>query len=46
VPIASDVDCGSGSGNGPEYLHGTARVVGDDIYDLDRDSDGVACEQG
>jgi hypothetical protein len=46
VPVASDVDCGSGSGNGPEYLHGTARVVGEDVYDLDRDGDGVACEQG
>src|SRR5688572_234957 len=32
VPIASDVDCGSGSGNGPSYLYGTATVVGSDIY--------------
>jgi len=46
VPVASDVDCGSGSGNGPAYLHGTARVIGDDVYDLDRDGDGIACEQG
>ncbi len=44
VPIASDVDCASGSGNGPAYLSGTARVVGTDIYDLDRDGDGIACE--
>jgi len=45
VPIASDVDCGGGSGNGPAYFYGTARVVGSDIYDLDRDGDGIACEK-
>ncbi|MBX4190995.1 G5 domain-containing protein [Candidatus Saccharibacteria bacterium] len=44
VPIASDVDCGGGSGNGPAYLYGTATVVGVDIYGLDRDGDGLACE--
>lgn len=44
VPIASDVDCGGGSGNGPAYLYGTATVVGYDIYGLDRDGDGLACE--
>jgi hypothetical protein len=44
VPIASDVDCEGGGGNGPAYLSGTAEVVGSDIYDLDRDGDGVACD--
>lgn len=44
VPIASDVDCAGGSGNGPEYVAGPVRVIGDDIYDLDRDGDGAACE--
>lgn len=44
VPIASDVDCAGGSGNGPAYVRGPVYVVGDDIYDLDRDGDGVACE--
>lgn len=44
VPIASDVDCAGGSGNGPEYVTGPVYVVGDDIYELDRDGDGVACE--
>lgn len=44
VPIASDVDCGSGSGNGPAYFYGTARVIGTDIYRLDADNDGIACE--
>ncbi|WP_292878476.1 G5 domain-containing protein, partial [Microbacterium sp.] len=44
VPIASDVDCAGGRGNGPKYLVGTARVVGQDIYDLDRDGDGIACD--
>lgn len=45
VPIAGDVDCAWGSGNGPAYFDGVARVVGVDIYDLDRDGDGWACER-
>jgi hypothetical protein len=45
VPIASDVDCAGGSGNGPAYFDGVARVVGQDIYGLDRDGDGYACEK-
>ena len=44
VPIASDVDCEGGGGNGPEFVHGPVRVVGTDIYGLDRDSDGIACD--
>lgn len=44
VPVASDVDCAGGSGNGPEYIQGPVDVIGEDIYDLDRDNDGVACE--
>ncbi|WP_307797562.1 G5 domain-containing protein [Actinomadura barringtoniae] len=44
VPIASDVDCAGGSGDGPAYVQGPVRVVGSDIYDLDRDGDGTACD--
>ena len=44
VPIASDVDCAGGSGNGPAYVQGPVTVVGSDIYDLDRDGDGVGCD--
>jgi len=44
VPNASDVDCAGGSGNGPAYVSGPLRVIGSDIYDLDRDNDGIACE--
>lgn len=44
VPIASDVDCAGGSGDGPAYVSGPVRVVGTDIYDLDRDGDGIACD--
>lgn len=44
VPVASDVDCASGSGNGPAYVSGPVTVVGHDIYDLDRDGNGVGCE--
>mgnify|MGYP001075219972 CR=1 FL=1 len=43
VPIASDVDCVGGKGNGPAYFDGVARVVGRDIYKLDGDGDGWAC---
>lgn len=44
VPVASDVDCEGGSGNGPEYVAGPVTVIGDDIYGLDRDGNGVGCE--
>jgi hypothetical protein len=44
VPIDSDVDCADGSGNGPSYVRGPVRVIGRDIYGLDRDGDGVGCE--
>lgn len=44
VPTDSDVDCAGGSGNGPSYVQGPVTVVGNDIYDLDRDGNGVACE--
>jgi endonuclease YncB( thermonuclease family) len=42
-PSASDYDCRGGEGNGPEYT-GPVRVVGPDEYDLDRDRDGLGCE--
>jgi len=45
VPIASDVDCAGGSGNGPAYVRGPITVIGRDIYDLDRDGDGIGCEK-
>lgn len=44
VPIASDVDCAGGSGNGPAYVRGPVEVIGRDIYGLDADHDGVGCE--
>ncbi len=44
VPIASDVDCAGGNGNGPQYVRGPVNVVGEDIYDLDADGDGVGCQ--
>jgi hypothetical protein len=46
VPVDSDVDCASGSGNGPSYVSGPVTVVGNDIYDLDRDGNGTGCENG
>lgn len=44
VPIASDVDCAGGNGNGPAYVKGPVRVIGRDIYKLDGDGDGIGCE--
>ncbi|WP_323512623.1 G5 domain-containing protein [Subtercola sp. RTI3] len=44
VPIASDVDCAGGSGNGPAYVKGPVHVIGTDIYKLDGNGDGWGCE--
>jgi hypothetical protein len=44
VPIAGDVDCAGGSGNGPAYVDGPVRIIGADIYGLDRNNDGIGCE--
>jgi len=44
VPVASDVDCAGGSGNGPAYVQGPVTVIGTDIYGLDRDGDGIGCD--
>jgi hypothetical protein len=44
VPIAADVDCAGGSGDGPAYVHGPVQVIGVDVYGLDADHDGWGCE--
>ena len=44
VPIASDVDCAGGRGNGPAYVTGPVQVIGTDIYGLDGNNDGIGCE--
>ena len=41
-----DYDCAAGSGNGPNYVNGPIRVRPPDPFDLDRDGDGIGCEQG
>jgi hypothetical protein len=44
-PDVSDADCAGGSGNGPWYVQEkNIRVVGTDVFDLDRDHDGIGCE--
>ena len=40
---ASDYDCVGGSGDGPLYT-GRVRVVGPDVFGLDRDGDGIGCQ--
>jgi hypothetical protein len=44
IPPGPDVDCAGGSGNGPRYVRGPVRVTGPDIYDLDRDGNGIGCQ--
>lgn len=44
VPIASDVDCAGGKGNGPAYVEGPVIVIGVDIYGLDGNDNGIGCE--
>ena len=45
VPIAPDVDCAGGSGDGPAYVGGgPVFVTGVDVYNLDANGDGVGCE--
>jgi len=45
VPIASDVDCEGGTGNGPAYVKGPVRIIGKDIYRLDGGGEpGIGCE--
>ena len=43
-PAVEDYDCAGGSGNGPEYVEGPIRVLPPDPFDLDRDGDGLGCE--
>lgn len=39
-----DRDCAGGGGDGPIYVQGPFRLIGPDVYGLDRDGDGIACE--
>lgn len=39
-----DYDCENGSGNGPNYVSGPIEVLPPDPFGLDRDKDGVGCE--
>lgn len=40
----TDVDCQGGMGNGPRFVSGPFRLNGPDVYGLDADRDGIACE--
>lgn len=44
VPVAEDVDC-AGRGDGPAWFAGTVRVTGTDIYRLDRNGNGITCDE-
>lgn len=43
-PNAVDYDCAGGRGDGPDYT-GQVVIVGDDPYGLDRDGDGIGCDE-
>lgn len=43
-PGVSDYDCAGGGSDGPRYVGGPIRVLGDDPHGLDSDSDGYGCE--
>jgi hypothetical protein len=46
VPVdVVDVDCRDADADGP-YFVGPVTVVGDDVYELDPDGDGMACGAG
>jgi len=40
-----DYDCAGGTGNGPNYVREPIRVLPPDPFDLDRNGDGIGCEQ-
>jgi hypothetical protein len=42
-PNSPDYDCAGGSGDGPDYT-GQVEVIGNDHYGLDRDGDGIGCD--
>jgi len=45
VPVdVPDVDC-AGAGDGPAFVSGALGVVGPDVYQLDPDLDGIACDR-
>ncbi|OZV83116.1 hypothetical protein CA850_06370 [Micromonospora echinospora] len=44
VPVAEDVDC-AGRGDGPAWVTGTVKVTGSDVYRLDRNGNGVGCDE-
>jgi Excalibur calcium-binding domain len=43
-PTVIDYDCAGGYGDGPRFVQGPFMLSGADIYGLDRDKDGIACE--
>lgn len=44
--IASSFQCSAALWTNPAYVQGPVQVIGADIYGLDRDGDGIGCEDG
>jgi len=44
TPGIGDYDCAGGSGDGPNYVYSSVSVVGEDVYGLDANSNGIGCE--
>ncbi|HEX8742317.1 MAG TPA: hypothetical protein VF712_04205 [Thermoleophilaceae bacterium] len=43
-PTGPDYDCSGGGGDGPRFVSGPFRIVGEDHYRLDGNGNGIACE--
>ena len=44
LPVYDDIDCYGGGGKGPVFVKGPFAYEGKDVYGLDRDGNGIACE--
>jgi hypothetical protein len=45
IPIAANVRCARDGVDGPVLVSGRYRIVGPDVYSLDPDGDGIACDR-
>lgn len=43
LPIVEDIDCKGRGEDGPVFVTGPLKVIGEDVYALDDDGDGWAC---
>lgn len=44
LPLDEDVDCLPSDGDGPWFIDATVVVMGEDVFELDDDGDGLGCD--